>query len=136
MKKFAYGSMALFAGLAMSVLPHTAEAGRAGGSKCVDVALKTSCSANVISVTGTVTNCGTASDSINLSEVLTDPNGAVISSQGASISLRAGKSLSYTLNEQVPADVAAGTYTLTVKAVTQKGGATDTAVATQVLPCP
>lgn len=123
---------------ALCLMGGEAQAGRGGGSgtACLDVQLTATCSGNVVTATGTLTNCGTASDSVKLSETVTNAAGEVLSTGSTSATLKAGKTVSYPLMFSIPADTASDTYTLKVDAAASKGTGADSASVSLTVPCP
>lgn len=125
-------SLAAFAFLAAS----NVQAAPTRGSNCVDVKVSLTCKANVISGSGTITNCSSRADSFLVTAKSIDPSGDVALNESLTIPLGGQKSYTLPINESIWSGTEAGTYTTTITADAEKGTATKSYTFTLNLPCP
>ena len=130
--KIASLSLAAFAFMAAAQV----QAAPVRGSNCVDVKVSLTCKANVISGSGTITNCSSRADTFLVTAKSIDPNGAVALNESLTVPLGGQKSFTLPVNETIWSGTTAGTYTTTITATAEKGTATKSYTFTLNLPCP
>lgn len=126
----------LFSLIALASVGSTAEAAVVRGSNCVDIKASLTCKGNVVSGTGTVTNCSTRADTFFLNAKAYSPTGTLEVDESQTLPLGGGKTYTLPVNFEIWSGTEAGSWKIVLTADAEKGTALKTYTLYLTAPCP